>query len=156
MKKIIYTAAFAMGLAVSGTVLAADNDAPFTGNVKITADDAGCPMLAGAVTLGVSNSVHGNWVCDEQYNVVKVGACHEGGSRTPAVCAWLPGVDGTVGTADDELNYATCTAELVGTIPDGQEPDYNAYVIGSGGGSVAGVALGGRCDNASLGGLAFF
>lgn len=156
MNKIISVVVIAMSLGVAGSALAADNDAPFTGNVKITADDTGCPMLAGDVTLGVSANVHGMWVCDEQYNVVKVGACHEGGTRSPAVCAWLPGTDGLVGTSDDVLNYTTCTEADIGKIPTGQDPDYNAYVIGSGGGSIAGVALGGRCDATSLPGLDFF
>ena len=152
MKKIIIATAAILGAGISGAALA--DAGPFQGNNTVTVTD--CTMLSGSVTLGVSSNVHGHYICDEQYNVVKVGACHEGGSRTAAVCAWLPGLDGTVGTSDDVLNYSTCTVSLVGTIPPTQDPDYNAYVVGSGGGSIAGVALGGRCNETTLPAVEFF
>ena len=137
-----------MGATLSGSVFAA----AFTGTD--TVDTTECPMLKGEVSLGVSQNVHGMWFCDEQYNVIKVGACHEGGSRKAAVCAQVDDGDGDSTTI--AYNYPDCNASNIGTIPANQEPDYKAFVVGSSGGTVAGVPLGGRCDDTSVAGLDFF
>lgn len=151
MKKIISVAVMALGLGLAGSVSAG----AFTGNTTVTADADGCIMLSGSVTLGVSSSVHGMWVCNEGLNLVKVGACHEGGSRKPYLCDVVSAA--TVEAPDaTKWNYEGCVE--IGKAPTGKEAvSYNAFVIGSDGGSVAPVPLtGARCSNDTISALTFF
>ena len=152
MKKVIITAMLALGassaMAVTGTA--------FTGNEAVTVTE--CALIQGTVTLGVSASVHGAYGCDEATNVIRVSACHEGGSRSATNnCAQIGGLDTPVDDTDDTFNYPWCDASNVGTIPATVGTiNYTAYVVGSAGGSVAGVDLGGRCSATTIVGTAFW
>lgn len=103
-----------------------------------------CTLLADNVTLNLSARVWGVYNCDEITSVIKVAACHEGGSRKAR----------TVNCAEDTANPGTflpqgCTAQT----PTIELTNYAGYVAGSNGGSVALEDLGGRCEQATVTGL---
>ena len=155
MKKLITTIAFALSVGASSSVMAAAG--PFSsGNLEVTVTD--CTLLANTVTLGVSSKVHGHYTCDETNNIVKVGACHEGGSRaTGVLCAWVDLNDPiTADPADDTLNSAGCTAEMVTAGQYSTIPNYTAFTATSQGGSMVSQELTGRCADASLTSLVFW
>ena len=155
MKKLILSAALA---GMSFSAMAADTATSFTGNHTVTTVAADCPLLSGSVTLGASNNVHAAYRCDDQYMTVEVGACHKGGSREAAVCAKVDLNDPAtpLDASDDVWNYSGCTDLLLGKIPDDQDPDFNGYVIGSTGGSIVAMPLGGACTATNLTALDFF
>jgi len=103
-----------------------------------------CTLLADNVTLNLSARVWGAYNCDDATSVIRVAACHEGGSRKAR----------TVNCAEDAANPGTflpqgCTAQTA-TI---EISDYAGYVAGSNGGSVAVNDLGGRCTGGTITGL---
>lgn len=142
MKKNILAVAFLAGMSASVAVNAADPIAQKTGfqgqgEVSTTA----CKLLASQVTLSLSSNVWGAYSCDEATSVIKVAACHSGGSRKPKE------VDCTVDPADDtKFVPAGCTA-ATGKVTIS---DYSGYVAGSNGGSVGQDVLGGACDGTSV------
>ena len=164
MKKIIQAVALTLGVGVSGFAMAVTPITFSNGNHTVTTDDTDCPMLESSVTLGASSNVHGGYGCDETLNIIKVAACHEGGSRAKGVqCAYLPGVDGVFGPNpapdgpnDDILNSSGCTDQMVIDSEYSTIPNYTAFVASSSGGSMLGAELEGRCADASLGAITFW
>lgn len=149
MKKI-NIAALILGATMSGSAFAS----AFTGTSDITTTD--CTMLAKPVTLAISANVHGMWMCDDVNAVIKVGACHKGGSREPAKCARIDtNSDGKVDSTDG-YNYTGCDATTEGTVIDGAVASLKAFVIGSGGGTVAGIPLNTSCSEGSIGAMPYF
>jgi len=146
MKKNIIAALLAVGLGASAAVAVAA-PAAFKGNQEITHGTTGnCPLLAETVMLGVSANVHGAYDCNEETNLVKVAACHEGGSRQAGVaCNYLLDENGD---PTDELP-AGCDAQGgTSTIPD-----YKAFFISSRGGVMQEQQLGSRCNESTILGI---
>ena len=156
MKKIIIATAFVMGAGVSSSAMAAAgpwSSAP----LSVTTTD--CLLLAEDVVLNVSSRVHGHYTCDETSSEIRVGACHEGGSRATGVaCAYVDLNDPTtpLDPTDDTLNSAGCTAQMVTDGDNSTIPNYNAFTATSAGGSMTEQELTGRCVGTSLTGLAFW
>lgn len=146
MKKNIIAAALFIGFSTSAMIATAAPTA-FQGNVEVTHGTTGnCPLLAETVRLGVSAKVHGAYDCSEANNLVKVAACHEGGSRQAGVaCNYLLDANGDPTT---ELP-AGCTA------PGGTStiPDYKAFFTSSRGGVMQEQQLGNRCNASTIVGI---
>jgi hypothetical protein len=160
MKKIIYAVAIVMGAGLSSVASAATTPTVFaSGNYTVTTDDADCPMLTDQVVIGVSSKVHGGYSCNETSAVIKVAACHEGGSRNTGVaCAWVDLNDPVtpLDATDDTLNSAGCTAQMVTDGDNSTIPNYNSFSLTSNGGSITAIELEGRCDDASLTAITFW
>lgn len=146
MKKHLIATFIAVGFGVSAGVASAATATAFTGNEEITKTE--CALLADPVTLGVSANVHGAYACDEATNLVQVGACHEGGSRSAGVsCA----SDADPSTVEVELPPG-CT----NTTGNSTIPDYKAFFISSKGGVMGEFALGARCSETTITGIKGF
>ncbi|AZL50089.1 hypothetical protein [Stutzerimonas stutzeri] len=145
MKKNITSALFAIAFSsYAATSFAAT---AFQGNVEVTHGTGGnCALLAETVRLGVSSKVHGAYDCNEETNLVRVAACHEGGSRqTGVACNFLLDDDGN---PTDQLP-AGCSAQGgTSTIPD-----YKAFFTSSRGGVMQEQQLGGRCNANTIVGI---
>ena len=144
MKKIIIVTAIAMGAGLSGVAVAAPTGTLTSQNISVT--KVLCPMLEDTVKLGVSTNVHGAYMCDETDNVIRVAACHEGGSRQTAVTCAEIDPDGVALSGDEYFNGVGCDAAAVAAGDKATEPSYNAYGASSAGGAMSGLPLGGRCD----------
>ena len=154
MKKILIAVVMLMGFGASGAVLAAAG--PFNAtNIAVTAGVGGdCSMLAEDVTLGVSKNVWGHYTCDEVANVIKVGACHTGGTRKAIPCSLVD--DDADPLTPPVPNSSLCTQAQAAASENSDTPDYSAFTASSAGGSMAARDLGGRCANTTLTGLAFW
>ncbi|WP_153020711.1 hypothetical protein [Pseudomonas sp. BMS12] len=153
MKKQVIATCVALGLGVmSGAAFAAVTT--FTGNEQVTGTNAGvCPLLSRDITLGVSSRVHGGFECDEAENLIKVAACHEGGSRTGVLCQAIPVLDDT-GTATGEVTFAAgCDQTLADAGAQSPIPSYKAFFTSSAGGVMTEQALDGRCSDSTLPGI---
>ncbi|MBP8286234.1 MAG: hypothetical protein KAX57_05280 [Rhodoferax sp.] len=147
-------AAVSFGLSV-GAVNAAP--AAFTGNVQLQPlGGAGnvCAMLADAVNIGVSNSVVGAWDCNETLNLVQVGTCHSGGSRSTGPACGL-GAAATAALAPElqqedvpGCTYGQPVAQVNSTIPS-----FRAFYTSSAGGVMQEAPLGARCEAGTLTGI---
>lgn len=139
MKKFLTSMTFVAGLLASS---AAFSQTAFVGNEEVTDED--CALLAETVTLGVSANVHGAYLCDEAENLVQVGACHEGGSRSRGAAC----VDLDVDEPGNQLPEGCTEVGGFSTIPN-----YIGFVASSEGGVMQEYALGGRCSGDTLSGL---
>lgn len=156
MNKQFFALFAAAGLACFASLASA---APtITGSsTQITATD--CPLLAEAVTVGMSARVVGTYNCSAALNYVRVGSCHAGGSRSPLACtiqnqaaidaANAPGGSGTPPAATYPAGCNQTDGTGTSTVPD-----FRAFVASSRGGAMAELPLGGACDASRLGGLA--
>ncbi|MDH0121435.1 MAG: hypothetical protein FH750_08485 [Pseudomonas stutzeri] len=143
IKFLIASLAAAVTFQASAAPVAQDTAFQLSGDVSGGTTGA-CSLLAENVTLNLSARVWGVYNCDEATSVIRVAACHEGGSRKAR----------TVNCAEDTANPGTylpqgCTA----TTPTIEITDYAGYVAGSNGGSVAVNDLGGRCEASTVTGL---
>lgn len=117
---------------------------------------AQCALLSEAITVGMSARVNGAYNCSEINNTIKVGSCHEGGSRGPLACNSVQNqaaIDAAIvaGTPPPAPTYpAGCTAAGTGT---STVVSFKAFTSSSQGGAMAEQALGSNCTAARLGGL---
>ena len=149
MKKNLIAVLVAAALGAAATVSVAA-PAAFQGNQEITHGSGGnCPLLAETVRLGVSSKVHGAYDCSEENNLVKVAACHEGGSRQVGVaCNFILDENG-----DPTEELPAGCAEQGGT---STIPDYKAFFTSSRGGVMQEQQLGTRCNSTSILGIEGF
>ena len=157
MKKILLTVALTMAASLAATAAnaagATGTPTAFTGNKTVTNADDDCPLLANStVVLGASASVNAAYSCNAQTNIIKVGACHEGGSRTAKDGCAITNPDAMAAdsTVAAEYNYNSCTSDMIGKVPTDVPPDFKAYGIGSSGGTIAAYQLGGKCTTTSI------
>lgn len=149
MKKQIIASFSALGLCfATGVAFAAPT--AFQDNVTVTSGVGNnCAMLSRDVVLGVSAKVHGAYDCDEVLNLVKVAACHEGGSRSGVVCSNL--TPPTVDEPNRAASYAAgCNAGLAATASTSPVPSYKAFFTSSAGGVMNEQPLDGRCNAATI------
>lgn len=124
-----------------------------------TVTTAECALLSESITVGMSARVIGAYNCSEIQNVIKVGSCHEGGSRGPLACnsvqnqdaidaANAPGGSGTppapVYPAGCDQTNGTGTSTVI---------SYKGFTSSSQGGAMSEQALGGRCTDSTLTGI---
>lgn len=147
MKKIVTAVALVVGAGISGAAFAGPTGTLSSGNSVV--EIASCPMLSQKTPIGVSTNVHGGFQCDETNNVIRVAACHEGGSRQIAVVCAVIDPDGVANTGDEYFNGVGCDQARVDNGERADEPSYNAYGGASSGGSMLELPLGGRCDAAT-------
>lgn len=139
MKNNILAALFLVGAGVSFGVAAA----PIDGT---TITPALCGVLGEDVTLNLSKNNMGDYSCDEPNNIIRVGACNTGGSRTPLTvqCA----ITSASGVTPVTYNGAGCAG--TSTTDTFIVSNYRGYVANSSGGAVAVVDLGGSCTEATI------
>lgn len=131
--------------------------APTIAGASTSISTTDCPLLAEAVTVGMSSRVVGSYNCSAATNTVRVGSCHAGGSRAPLACSSVQNqaaIDAAVAAGQPAVTPtypAGCAANGTGTSTVG---DFKAFVASSRGGAMAEQPLGGACDAARLGGLA--
>lgn len=153
MNKQFFSLFAAAGLACFASLASA---APTITGPSTTISITDCPLLAEAVTVGMSARVTGSYNCSAATNTVRVGSCHAGGSRAPLACNSVQNqaaIDAALadGRAAPAPTYpAGCAANGTGTSTVG---DFKAFVASSRGGAMAEVPLGGACDAGRLGGL---
>ena len=151
MKKIILGVVTMIGLGIASTAMAAPE--AFSGSATVTHGTGGdCTLLAETVTLNASAKVQAAWQCDEITGVIKIASCHEGGSRSPVVCAEV--MDDSTPPEVIGYNADGCNASNVGETST--VPDYKAFAATNRGGTVSGRQLGGRCTDATLTSLGFW
>jgi hypothetical protein len=115
-----------------------------------------CALLSENITVGMSARVTGAYNCSEVLNVIKVGSCHEGGSRGLLACNSVQNQDAidaatAAGTTPPAPTYpAGCAADGTGT---STVLSYKGFTSTSQGGAMSEQALGGKCTDASLTGL---
>jgi hypothetical protein len=155
MKKQIIATCVALGLGlVAGVAFAAPTT--FTGNETVTGGVGNdCALLARDITLGVSAKVTGAYECDEATNMVKVAACHAGGSRSGVTCAEIPVFDDT-GTQTGVTYAAGCDATSAAAGTQSPIPSYKAFFTSSAGGVMSEQPLDGRCGDSTLTGISGF
>lgn len=153
MNKQFFALFAAAGLACFASLASA---APTITGASTSISTTDCPLLAEAVTVGMSARVFGSYNCSAATNTVRVGACHAGGSRAPLACNSVQNqaaIDAAAAAGQPAVapTYpAGCAADGTGTSTVG---DFKAFVASSRGGAMAEVPLGGACDAARLGGL---
>lgn len=153
MNKHFFALFAAAGLACFASMASA---APTIEGASTSITNVNCPLLAEAVTVGMSARVVGTYNCSAALNYVRVGSCHAGGSRAPLACTIQnqAAIDAAIadGLPPVAPTYpAGCAANGTGT---STVPDFKAFVASSRGGAMAELPLGGACDAARLGGLA--
>lgn len=137
MKSKILAALFISGLAVSFGASATAIDS----GVAIT--PAECVLLGENVVLNLSNNVSGSYNCDQATSTITIAACHAAGSRNTATITCAD--SGPVG-GPPNWNDASCTS----TADTFEITDFRGYRASSQGGTVAPVALGGACTDATV------
>lgn len=154
MTKQFFALFAAAGLACFASLASA---APTVTGASTQITTVNCPLLAEAVTVGMSARVVGSYNCSAATNTVRVGACHAGGSRAPLACNSVQNqaaIDAALAAGQPAVapEYpAGCSATGTGTSTVG---DFKAFVASSRGGAMAELPLGGACTEARLGGLA--
>lgn len=141
MKKSILATIFA------GTMMASAfaSAAPISSGTAITPTN--CPLLGDQVVLNLSNNVSGAYNCDEATSVISVAACHKAGSRNPSTVNCT--ITSATGVDPVVWNGPSCTkAEDTFEIAD-----FRGFTANSQGGKVAPEALGGACNEGSVGAL---
>ena len=155
MNKQIIALFAAAGLSCFASLVSA---APTITGASTSISTVDCPLLAEAVTVGMSSRVVGSYNCSAATNTVRVGSCHAGGSRAPLACSSVQNqaaIDAGAAQIPPVVVAPTypagCAANGTGTSTVG---DFKAFVASSRGGAMAEQPLGGACDAARLGGLA--
>lgn len=143
MKKIAQAVAFMMGAALSGSAFAVT---AFTVSDSVTAGTAGdCPLLSDAVTLSVSSNVVGAWDCNETTAIIKVAACHQGGSRdTGVACSTDNDTSTTTWDAPDGCTTNTGNSTI---------PSFKAFGSTSEGGVMGEYSMDQRCETGQITGI---
>ncbi|MBU1284681.1 MAG: hypothetical protein KJ989_14555 [Gammaproteobacteria bacterium] len=157
MKKQIIATCVALGLGVlAGTAFAAPT--AFENNQKVTGGVGNnCPLLSRDVTLGVSAKVHGAYECDEAANLVKVAACHQGGSRSGVTCVAIQVLDAAGAPVAGSFTYpAGCDATSAAAGTQSPIPSYKSFFTSSAGGVMIEYPLDGRCAAGTLTGIEGF
>lgn len=155
MNKIYKASTLLVGLAVSGLALAEVNTFATSDVVETTAAGATqaageCALLRESVTLGASANVTGAWECDETTGVVKVAACHSGGSRDTGVDCTAD-ADGSAANGWTAPNAGCTTNSGTSTIPS-----YKAFAATSTGGSMSEQSMTDRCNPANIKAITMF
>lgn len=146
MKKIVHLL-FAAGIGMSASAVIAGTAVPTNGVV----DPAACELLSEQIKLNFSAGVNAAYNCNTATNTIRVGTCHEAGSRNPSVTCVQ------IGTDDDDnpvYNDAQCDDTNVGqsvTVATG----YRGFFAQTSGGSVGAVFLGAECTSANVAGNAY-
>lgn len=154
--KIIYkVSALLVGLGVSGITLAEVNT--FTTNSTVQTTAAGATQAAGQCALlreitivGVSANVTGAWECDETENVIKVAACHSGGSRATGVDCTAD-ADGSSANGWTAPNAGCTTNSGTSTIPS-----FKAFASSSNGGAMSEQSMLDRCNATNIKAITMF
>jgi hypothetical protein len=108
-------------------------------------------MLSEAINVGVSNSVVGAWSCEETLNLVEVGACHSGGSRsTGPACGAGAAATASLPLEEQQPNVPGCTYGQTPPQLNSTIPDFRAFYTSSNGGVMQESGLGTRCTEAAL------
>lgn len=147
MKKIV--AALTLSACAFGTQAFAT---AISSGTPIQPGNAGCELLAEAVTINLSSNVYGAYNCDKANNTIRVGTCHKGGSRKQATIACA-----VVSTTKDETTGATTNVMNDPSCPktEYEKATFESKSLGKGflastaGGSVAAGSLAATCDSAS-------
>ncbi len=144
MKKLAIAALVSLGLGASFSASAAGTAVPTDGS-KIT--NADCSLLSDSVKVNLSSNVKGAYSCNDATNTIKVGTCHDAGSRTDTLTCKVIGTDDSVDPPVDSYNHASCTAadEVITGVTD-----YKGFFASSSGGSVGDAFLGGACTQTQL------
>lgn len=136
---------FLISLAIATSVLATSAYAKeITSGTAITADAAGCELLAQDVTINLSSNVFGAYSCEKANNAIKVATCHKAGSRNKETikCAIVgKDEDGKSTWNDTSCKETTDTFES-------QNFGKAAFATTTGG-SVASKSLAAYCDSAT-------
>lgn len=146
MKKVAYMI-FAAGVTLSASAAIAGTAVPGNGIV----DPAECELLSEQIRLNFSAGVNAAYNCNVATNTIRVGTCHEAGSRNPSVTCVQ------IGTNDDDepiYNDDLCNAANVGqsvTVANG----YRGFFAQTSGGSVGAVFLGDDCTAENVAGNAY-
>lgn len=121
---------------------------------------ADCSMLSEPVTIGASAKVIAAYNCSEITNVVSVGTCHSGGSRSPLACNSVQNqaaIDAAVVAGQPAVAPvypAGCNqADGTGT---STVVDFKAFFATSAGGAMSEQSLGGKCVTGKVAGLKAF
>ncbi|MCQ4304957.1 hypothetical protein [Stutzerimonas frequens] len=139
MKKILTC------LALASTLFAANSyAAEIKSGTPITADAAGCELLAQDVTINLSSNVFGAYSCQKANNVIKVATCHKAGSRK------IETIKCAVVDKDEDGNSVWNDSSCKDTDSTFESQNFGkAAFATTGGGSVAAKSLAAYCDSAS-------
>lgn len=153
MSKQIIALFAAAGLACFASMASA---APTVSGASAQISTTDCPLLAEPITVGMSARVFGAYNCSATSNTVRVGSCHQGGSRSALACTIQnqAAIDEAIAdgnTPPDPTYPAGCNPDGTGT---STVTDFKAFVASSRGGAMSEQQLGGACDAARLGGHA--
>ena len=147
MNKFAKAAAVVMGVGVSAAAMAAPS--AFTVTTTVTGQTTGaCPLLIEDTKLAVSTNVVGAWQCDEATAVIKVAACHQGGSRNTGVACSTDDDDST--TAWDAPGGCTTNTG------NSSIPSFIAFGASSEGGTMGEYAMDQRCVTGQITGISLW
>ncbi|MDH0500537.1 hypothetical protein [Stutzerimonas stutzeri] len=146
MKKIIV----ALTLSVCAFSMQAFATAISSGT-PIQPGNAGCELLAEAVTINLSSNVYGAYNCDKANNTIRVGTCHKGGSRKQATiaCAVVSTTKDEAGTITNVMNDPSCPKTEYEKATFESKSLGKGFLASTAGGSVAASSLAATCDSAS-------
>lgn len=146
MKKIIASFVVAAGI-FSAPAFAT----PIASGTPIQPGNAGCELLAEAVTISLSSNVYGAYNCDVDNNTIRVATCHKGGSRKQATvaCAVVNVVTNDDGTTTNVMNDPSCPTTDFAAATFETSSLGKGYLASTAGGSVAPSSLEAICDSAS-------
>jgi len=121
-----------------------------TSGTPIQPGNAGCELLAEAVTINLSSNVYGAYNCDKSNNTIRVGTCHKGGSRKQATinCA-VVNTSMVDGKEVIVMNDDTCPKEDYAKATFVSSSAGKAFLASTSGGSVAAGSLATPCDSAA-------
>lgn len=136
---------FLTALTVASCFFAANGYATeIKSGTAITADAAGCELLAQEVTINLSSNVFGAYACQKANNVIKVATCHKAGSRK------IETIKCAVVDKDDDGNSIWNGSDCKTTDDTFQSQNFGkAAFATTAGGSVAAKSLAAYCDSAA-------
>lgn len=143
MKKIVASIAVAVGVLSTSAFAAPMEIVPGT---PIQPGNQGCELLAEAVTINLSSNVHAAYNCIKANNVIRVAACHKGGSRKQGTIACAKVNEYTEnGSTVVEYNDPSCERDPTGSFPT--DSNGKGFVASTSGGSAAAMNLGSVCNS---------
>ncbi len=145
MKKIVASFIVAAGI-FSAPVFAT----PISSGTPIQPGNAGCELLAEAVTISLSSNVYGAYNCDVDNNTIRVATCHKGGSRKQATvaCAVVNVVTDKDGNKTNVMNDPKCPKEDYAKATFETSSLGKGFLASTAGGSVAASSLEEICTSA--------
>lgn len=124
--------------------------APISSGTPIQPGNAGCELLAEAVSINLSSNVYGAYNCDKANNTIRVGTCHKGGSRKQATiaCAVVSTKTDASGAVTNVMNDPSCPTSEYEKATFESKSLGKGFLASTAGGSVAASSLGATCDSA--------